>query len=110
MRLRIYINNVTLILAAILPVLASAAKEKEPEYVTPTAWTVSEPLGLRYESTVDTLFENYHAGAVPSLLSKAWATTGNYGAEGQNQIFFERKPISQFFFADAQQAWLPSLE
>ncbi len=35
--------------------------KKKQQVVAPSiAWTPSEPLGLRYESTIDTLFENYH--------------------------------------------------
>lgn len=78
----------------------------EPSY----AWSISEPLGLHYESTIDTLFLNYHKASIPSHQSNAWATTGNFGASGQNQIFFERKPMSEFFFRDAIDSWLPSVE
>lgn len=78
----------------------------EPSY----AWSLSEPLGLHYESTIDTLFLNYHKALIPSHQSNAWATTGNFGASGQNQIFFERKPTSEFFFRDAIESWLPSVE
>lgn len=77
----------------------------EPSY----AWSISEPLGLHYESTIDTLFLNYNKQSIPSHQSNAWATTGNFGASGQNQIFFERKPVSNFFFEDAIESWLPSI-
>ena len=43
---------------------------------------------------------------VPSLVSDAWLTTGNYGAPGQNQIFFDRPLTSEFFFEDAIEAWM----
>ena len=75
----------------------------EPSY----AWTISEPLGLRYTSTIDTLQYNYYQQAIPSMVSKAYATTGNLGAEGQDQIFFDRSPVSNFFFEDALNAWIP---
>jgi len=78
----------------------------EPSY----AWSISEPLGLQYESTIDTLFLNYHKASIPSHQSNAWATTGNFGASGQNQIFFERPLTSEFFFRDAIDSWLPSVE
>ena len=78
----------------------------EPSY----AWSISEPLGLHYESTIDTLFLNYHKENIPSHQSNAWATTGNFGASGQNQIFFERKRTSDFLFEDAIENWLPSVE
>lgn len=90
--------------------ITKSQPKKKQQVVAPSiAWTPSEPLGLRYESTIDTLFENYHASMIPTLRSKAWATTGNYGAEGQDQIFFDREPASDFFFRDALSTWLPSV-
>ena len=91
-------------------VVATASAKTEQQVAPSTAWSLSEPLGLRYESTIDTLFENYHATMIPSFRSKAWATTGNYGAEGQDQIFFDREPASDFFFRDALSTWLPSVK
>lgn len=73
------------------------------------AWKVLSPLGLREETGIDTLFQNYAQEFVPSEVSPAWATTGNLGAEGINMIFHERKPISDFFFADALAHWTPAL-
>ncbi len=86
----------------------SAAKKTKlaPSY----AWTITNPLGERYLSTVDTLQYNYYQQAIPSMVSNAYATTGNLGAEGQNQIFFDRGSISEFFFEDALSAWLPSIK
>ena len=83
---------------------------KNPKVAPSFAWTMSDPLGLRLPSTIDTLHINYAQTLVPSLRSNAWATTGNYGAEGQNQIFFDRKEHSQFFFEDALSTWLTSVE
>ena len=74
----------------------------EPSY----AWRVSEPLGMHYPSTLDTIHLDYHRTMVPSMVSDAWLTTGNYGAPGQNQIFFERPLAGEFFFEDAVDAWL----
>ena len=74
----------------------------EPSY----AWRVSEPLGLHYPSTLDTIHLDYHRTMVPSMVSDAWLTTGNYGAPGQNQIFFERPLAGEFLFEDAIDAWL----
>lgn len=88
-----------------------AASAKRNQGLAPSyAWTITEPLGQRYESTIDTLQYNYHLQAVPSMVSKAYATTGNLGAEGQNQIFFDRSAASNFFFEDAIEAWIPSLK
>ena len=91
--------------ALAMPALAKRGPKIEPSY----AWTITDPLGLRYPSTIDTLHYNYHLQAVPSAVSSAYATTGNLGAEGQNQIFFDRSSASDFFFEDALEAWLPSI-
>ena len=95
---------IIMIAAIALPSLAKRGPKIEPSY----AWRITEPLGQRYESTIDTLQDDYHRQAVPSMVSHAYATTGNLGAEGQNQIFFERSKASDFFFEDALEAWLPS--
>ena len=73
-------------------------------------WTVDKTLGTHYKSTIDTLPYNYQKQAIPSMVTDAYATTGNLGAEGQTQIFFERNPHSDFFFNDALKAWMPSIE
>ncbi len=107
MKIKHIIYLAAAIVAFILPCAVSAKDiVVEPSY----AWTISEPLGLRYTSTIDTLQYNYYQQAIPSMVSKAYATTGNLGAEGQNQIFFERPEISNFFFEDALYAWLPSIK
>ena len=77
----------------------AAGKEKK-KVVRSTAWTVSEPLGTRYPSTIDTIPTNYHANFVQWMVSDAYAGTGNYGSQGQNQIFFDREHASEFFFED----------
>jgi len=61
---------------------------------------------LRETATIDTLFEGYHRFIVPALLSDAYATTGNFGGPGQDQIFFNRPAASNFFFEDAIKPWL----
>lgn len=73
-----------------------------------SAWTIIQPLGLRDESTIDTLLHNYYLKSVPSAVSPAYATTGNLGGEGINLLYFERKPMSDFFFKDALAAWTPN--
>ena len=72
-----------------------------------SVWTLVPPLGLHRPAEFDTLPYNYQRQAVPSFQSDAYATTGNLGGEGQNQIFFQRREREQFFFADALYAWLP---
>ena len=74
------------------------------------AWVIDKTLGTHYKSTIDTLPYNYQKQAIPSMVTDAYATTGNLGAEGQTQIFFERSPHSDFFFNDALKAWMPSIE
>ena len=104
------------LLASALPAVAQEAQSQPASETRPKAekvvikpsyaWTVGEPLGMRYPSTIDTLFENYHRYAVPWAPSTVWATTGNYGAPGQDQIFFNRPYRSEFFFEDAITPWL----
>lgn len=97
------------IMMALLAVVPAYGQKKKKNTVEPsTAWSLTEPLGQRVESTIDTLFEDFHRAAVPSMVSAAWATTGNYGAAGQNQIFFDRPFTSEFFMEDAIGAWLHS--
>lgn len=84
---------------------AKKVKELEPGY----AWTITNPLGERYESTFDTLQYNHHLDAVPSAVSKSYVTTGNLGAGGQNEIFFERPSTSNFFFEDVHYYHLPGI-
>ena len=82
------------------------AKSKKQRVEPSVAWSVSEPLGLHYPSTIDTIHLDYHRTMIPSMVSDAWLTTGNYGAPGQDQIFFDRPLTSEFFFEDAIAAWL----
>lgn len=77
----------------------------EPSY----AWKVMPPLGLREPATIDTSYIDYSLRSVPSEVSPAYATTGNFGTEGINMIFFDREPMSEFFFRDALRAWIPSI-
>ena len=53
------------------------AKSKKQRVEPSFAWSVSDPLGLHFPSTIDTLFLDYHRTMVPSLVSDAWLTTGN---------------------------------
>ena len=85
---------------------SKSTKTKKQRVEPSVAWSVSEPLGLHYPSTIDTIHLDYHRTMVPSMVSDAWLTTGNYGAPGQNQIFFERPLTSDFFFEDAIGAWM----
>ena len=84
-------------------------KTKKQRVEPSFAWSVSEPLGLHYPSTIDTIHLDYHRTMVPSMVSDAWATTGNYGAPGQDQIFFNRPLTGDFFFEDAIGAWMHNI-
>ena len=98
-------------LLAVAVCLALPVQAKKKQVVAPSrAWTLSDPLGLQYSVPLDTAHENYHDNFIPSLRSKAWATTGNYGAAGQDQIFFNRPAATNFFLDDAMNTWLPSID
>ncbi|MBD5232926.1 MAG: putative porin [Bacteroidales bacterium] len=73
------------------------------------SWKLIEPLGLRERVPMDTLPLNYYRQSIPSLVSDAWATTGNLGAEGINMIFDKRASMSDFFFQDALSHWYPNV-
>lgn len=62
-----------------------------------SAWTLTFPLGNHVESTIDTLTYNYQRTAIPSLVTDAYATTGNLGAEGIDLIYFNRPRRATFF-------------
>lgn len=91
--------------AATLTVHGKKKQVIEPSY----AWQVMPPLGLQQPATIDTNYIDYSLKSVPSEVSSAYATTGNLGAEGINMIYFERPSMSDFFFRDALDAWIPSL-
>lgn len=84
-------------------------KAAEPEVAPSYAWRMLQPLGLREEAPMDTSLYNYFQGAIPSAYSPAFATTGNQASVGRNMIYMQQEPMSDFFFRDAKDAWLPSL-
>lgn len=101
-----------ILVAAVLTVAAGAPyahAKKTPEIKPSYAWTVIEPLGLRRPAAIDTSYLNYSRQSVPSEISDAWLCTGNLGAEGENRIWMDRRDRSDFFFRDAQRAWLPDV-
>ncbi len=73
----------------------------------PTAWTLETPLGFHKPAVLDTLSYNYQRRSIPSMVTDAYATTGNIGAEGLDMIYFGRADSSPFFFIDALRPWLP---
>lgn len=91
--------------------LAALALQAKKTVVPPaTAWSVSSLLGHRYEADIDTSMINYSHTAIPSAISDAWVTTGNYGAPGYQMIFLDRTAMSDFFFRDAVTPWIPTIE
>ncbi len=98
---------VGLLIISLLPLGASGAKPQEiaPSY----AWTILPPLGLHEPADIDTSYVNYCQMSIPSAVSDAYATTGNYGNEGINMIWMERPAMSDFFFRDALAPYTPSL-
>lgn len=100
-----------LLVYIVCAVVAFSAAAKKKQVIAPSqAWTASEPLGLRIPSTIDTLQLGYHREFVPTMASDAYATTGNFGCAGINQIYFDRKDASEFMFADVLDHWLHSAE
>lgn len=85
------------------PVETNNGSEIAPSF----AWKMISPLGLRESATIDTSMINYAQEFVPSAVSPAWVTTGNYGSEGLNMIYSERRTMSSFFFEDALEHWMP---
>lgn len=103
-------KSIQYILFVIVVMQAVGTWAKDKMVIAPSyAWTISQPLGQRYESTIDTLQDNFSQKYVTPNQSLVFASTGNYGAPGQNQIFFERGHMSEFFFEDAISNWVPSL-
>lgn len=105
-----YISLLLTLATALRPASQTVEVPEVRTEVAPSyAWGLLAPLGLRQEESIDTLFEDYSRRAVPSEVSDAWATTGNYCAPGQNMIFDGRKPLGDFYFRDAIEQWIPTL-
>lgn len=93
-----------------IPDLEDGAKKEANKKYIPSAWTLETPLGLHAPSTIDTLSYNYQRHAIPSMVTDAYATTGNLGAEGLDMLYFGRKDATPFFFIDALRTWLPAFD
>ncbi|MCM1319846.1 MAG: putative porin [Muribaculaceae bacterium] len=107
--MRRFLLHILAIACGVISIGAHTAS-KDSVVRRPSAWTLVSPLGLHQSAEMDTLPYNYQRQAVPSFVSDAYATTGNLGAEGQNQIFFDRKGRMPFFFFDALRPWLPTFD
>ncbi len=94
-----------IILFILLGVSISMAKKQQP-IGEPYAWSVTQPLGLRYNVPMDTLQYNFYSSDIPSSYSAAYGTTGNLGTAAFSKIFFERTQPSEFFFKDPLSHWI----
>lgn len=72
------------------------------------AWNLTFPLGMHSATDIDTTTLNYQRNSIPALVSDAWASTGNLGAEGINMVYFNRPQTNTFFFSDALLHWIPT--
>lgn len=80
-----------------------------PDTVKPaSAWTLTFPLGDHVKAELDTSTYNFQRRYIPTMVSDAYATTGNLGSEGINMIYFNRPQRSDFIFDDTMEAWLPT--
>lgn len=93
---------------SVLSLTAFVAGAKGPKIAPSYAWDLLQPLGLHEPATIDTALYNYFQLSIPSAHSIAYATTGHQGGAGMNMIYFERAPMSDFFFRDAITQWLPT--
>ena len=71
------------ILLVFFCVLASEGKKKQ-DIPAPYAWSITQPLGLRYDVPMDTLMHNFYSTDIPSSYSTAYGTTGNLGGRGNS--------------------------
>lgn len=102
------IHIIIILLSALCGVEGRAQMHKDSLVHRPSVWVIDGPLGEHKSVPMDTLLYNYQRQAVPSLVSDAYATTGNLGGEGQNQIFFSRPAERPFFFLNSLYPWLPT--
>ena len=98
-----------LLLAVSAPLSMPLEAAKTPVLEPSFAWRVDPLLGQRSPATIDTVFQNYSLEFVPQQISPAYATTGNYCAEGYNLLYMERPIQSDFHFRDALEAWIPTM-
>ncbi len=103
-------KRILLIISVVLGTAAAWLGARNPDVEPSYAWRMIPPLGLAEPATIDTLPDRYAQRSIPSQVSDAWATTGNLGGEGINMIWADRPGISDFFFRDAVEPWLPTPE
>ncbi len=103
-------KHILVIITILVSGIVTLKADKIPGDSLSYSWRVLQPLGLRERVPMDTLLYNYYQTAVPSLLSPAFATTGNQASVGKDMIFMQSEPMSDFFFRDAKEFWIPSTE
>lgn len=103
-------KHILVIFTIIAAGLQGFGKNDTPSDSLSYCWRIIQPLGLRERVPMDTLLHNYYQTAVPSAVSPAFATTGNQVSVGKNMIYMESQPMSDFFFRDAKQFWMPTIE
>ena len=96
-----------IILSVLFCSLFSEAKKKQ-DIPAPYAWSITQPLGSRYDVPMDTLMHNFYSTDIPSSYSTAYGTTGNLGAAAFSKIFFDRPLPSEFIFKDPFGHWTVS--
>lgn len=84
-------------------------KHKDPVVPPPTAWTDLMPLGIHQDADIDTLYLNYSRRAIPSAVSDAWVTTGNFAAQGTNMIWWQRPHTDAFFLSQGTRTYRPDV-
>lgn len=94
-----------IILSVLFCSLFSEAKKKQ-DIPAPYAWSITQPLGSRYDVPMDTLMHNFYSTDIPSSYSTAYGTTGNLGAAAFSKIFFDRPLPSEFIFKDPFGHWI----
>ena len=107
------LRRIASILILILALTSSAASAQD-SIAAPkregSAWTLEGPLGLHKRAEIDTLLYNYQRRSIPAMVTDAYATTGNTGAEGIDMIFSRRHEPTEYYFDGPLQAWTTTLD
>lgn len=101
------LHSIIAIIVVLVCSFTEAIAEKQPQVAPSYAWQLLPPLGVREPSTIDTLLYNYAQRSVPTSQTPVFATTGNLGGSGETMLYFDREPMSDFYFRDVRRAWLP---
>ena len=76
-------KHILVIFTIIAAGLQGFGKNDTPSDSLSYCWRIIQPLGLRERVPMDTLLHNYYQTAVPSVVSPAFATTGNQVSVGK---------------------------